>query len=117
MDFNPYHPKTDTILFTYEDLLGIFNDTQSLKAGSSNDVVSETTQDSTQQLPIYRIIDSPYHPNATKNAPTNQHNAVPYDILHLSAGKDIATFTDTWEEILKQNVNNSMDDDNDESDG
>ncbi|GJJ10495.1 hypothetical protein Clacol_004721 [Clathrus columnatus] len=102
MDFNPYHPKTDALLFTYEELLQKFNGFLQ-------------SQDQNLIRPVFHVIDSPSHPHAVRTAPAHQHNAVPFDILHLSAGNDMTTFTNTWEEAIKANVNyNVHDDDNDD---
>ncbi|KAG1717886.1 D123-domain-containing protein [Suillus lakei] len=72
LDFNPYAPLTDSLLFTYEELLPAF------------------TRGSTPEL---RVIDSPLHPAATRNAPAHQHNMLPIEALVLSSGRDIDEFS------------------------
>ncbi|KAH7920975.1 D123-domain-containing protein [Leucogyrophana mollusca] len=86
LDFNPYALRTDPLLFTYEDL-------SSLLATS-------------QSAPDLRIIDSPTHPVAARNAPAHQHNMVPLEALSLSNGRGIDEFADLWREEIKK----SMDD-------
>jgi len=83
IDFNPYAPRTDPLLFTYEDLFTLLTRNRS----------------STPQL---KVIDSRTHPAVTRNAPMNQHNMIPFEALNLSSGRDIEQFSDLWqEEILK----------------
>lgn len=88
LDFNPYAPRTDPLLFTYEELLSV------CAQGLST--------------PELRIIDSPLHPVATRNAPAHQHNMLPIEALALSSGRDINDFSDVW----KKEIQLSMNDDN-----
>ncbi|KAG2123314.1 D123-domain-containing protein [Suillus cothurnatus] len=85
LDFNPYAPRTDPLLFTYEELSSVF----------------------TQELgtPELRIIDSPLHPVASRNAPTHQHNMLPIEALALSSGQDINDFSDLWKREIQQSMN------------
>lgn len=85
LDFNPYAPRTDPLLFTYGELLSI----------------------STQELstPELRIIDSPLHPVASRNAPAHQHNMLPIEALALSSGRDINDFSDLWKKKIQQSMN------------
>ncbi|KAJ2935149.1 hypothetical protein H1R20_g1941, partial [Candolleomyces eurysporus] len=78
LDFNPYAPRTDSLLFSYEEL-------RDLAAAAPPD-----------RVPEFRYIDSPSHPAASRNAPTNQHNMVPYEAIELSSGKDIEEFAELW---------------------
>jgi len=83
IDFNPYAPRTDPLLFTYEDLLTLLTLDRSY-------------------APQLKVIDSRTHPAATRNAPVNQHNMIPFEALTLSSGRDIEQFSDLWQnEILK----------------
>lgn len=114
MDFNPYHPKTDSLLFTYDELLERFNDIVT-RTHSVGEVSDNAAANNVHDSDLFRVIDSPSHPDAVRNTPANQHNAVPFDILHLSTGKDMDTFRDTWEEVLrKASVNYSMNDTDDD---
>jgi hypothetical protein len=85
IDFNPYSPCTDPLLFTYEEL-------QSLLTSS--------------HLPVLRVIDSRAHPAATRNAPVHQHNMVPLEALSLSAGRGMEDFA----EVFKDEISKSMSD-------
>lgn len=82
VDFNPYIPDTDPLLFTYDDLLTLLEDALS--------------RDSPQTLPVFKVIDSPAHPAAASNAPIHQHNMVPFEALSLSSGKNIEEFAEVW---------------------
>ncbi|KAF5369258.1 hypothetical protein D9758_002637 [Tetrapyrgos nigripes] len=88
VDFNPYSPRTDTLLFTYEELL---------------DLIKDRTETSTQS-PELRVIDSRSHPAANSNAPANQHNMVPFEALSLSSGRDIEEFADLWEKEINESM-------------
>ena len=83
VDFNPYAPHTDPLLFTYEELNGILTD------GS-------------ERLPVFKVVDSRAHPGASRNAPVHQHNMVPLEVLALSAGRTVTDFADVLEEEIKR---------------
>lgn len=87
LDFNPYAPRTDTLLFTYEELQSL------LDAGTLK--------------PIFRVIDSRSHPAAARNTPLHQHNMVPFDALDMSSGQAIDSFAELW----RQNILECMHDD------
>ncbi|KAG8907289.1 hypothetical protein FRC01_007737, partial [Tulasnella sp. 417] len=64
IDFNPYAPRTDALLFTYEELHML-------------------SSSSPANLPELRVITSRSHPMASRNAPANQHNMIPREALEL----------------------------------
>jgi D123 len=97
LDFNPYHPKTDALLFTYDELL------QLLVSASSTSTAAPTSDESLF-TPVLRTITSASHPAAARNAPSNQHNAVPFEALQMSAGGDIGTFSAMWQEELQKSM-------------
>ncbi|KAG8944066.1 hypothetical protein FRC04_002206 [Tulasnella sp. 424] len=82
IDFNPYAPRTDALLFTYEELHVL---------GSSP----------LASLPELRVIPSSSHPMASRNAPAHQHNMVPREALELSHGRDIQEFHAEWMEQVQ----------------
>jgi hypothetical protein len=84
LDFNPYLPRTDPLLFSYQELLGILN----------------THIVTANKRPEIRVIDSKSHPSTTRPAPTHQHNMLPREALELSAGRDLAEFAKVWQEEL-----------------
>ncbi|KAJ7044071.1 D123-domain-containing protein [Mycena alexandri] len=87
IDFNPYAPRTDPLLFTYDDL-----HTLSLSPAGAPDL---------------RVIDSRSHPAATSNAPANQHNMIPFEALSLSSGRDIDEFSEAWKEGIEESLQES----------
>ena len=84
VDFNPYHPRTDPLLFTYDELHAL------LLARPA--------------CPELRVVDSPSHPAATRNAPAHQHNMVPIEALVMSSGRDIAEFADAWQDEIRKSM-------------
>lgn len=86
VDFNPYAPNTDPLLFTYDEFLALLKDTLG--------------GESPRTLPIFKVIDSPTHPAAMGNAPIYQHNMVPFEALSLSNGKDIEEFAEAWKDEI-----------------
>ncbi|KAG6866291.1 hypothetical protein C0991_006387 [Blastosporella zonata] len=98
IDFNPYAPQTDPLLFTYEELADIVDTSQ--RATSHN----PSPINNSQQLPEFRVIDSRAHPAATSNAPAYQHNMVPIEALSLSSGRDIDEFAELWKDEIQQSM-------------
>ena len=80
IDFNPYAPRTDALLFTYDELATLF--------ASATTSTSSSSAASTP-APTLRVIDSRAHPAATRNAPQYQHNMVPLEALTLSEGLNV----------------------------
>jgi hypothetical protein len=85
LDFNPYAPRTDPLLFSYESLHSLL----------VNNKVSR---------PLLNVIDSRSHPAANRNAPAHQHNMVPFEALTMSSGKDIDEFAELWQEEIKKTL-------------
>ena len=90
VDFNPYVPTTDPLLFTYDELSTLLDDT--------------ACDEPPRTLPVFKVVDSPAHPAAGGNAPIHQHNMVPFEALSLGSGKDIEEFAESW----KDEIQNSM---------
>ena len=90
VDFNPYVPNTDPLLFTYDELLTLLEDTLS--------------SDSPRTPPVFRVIDSPAHPASARNTPIHQHNMVPFEVLSLSNGRDIEEFAEAWEGEIRASM-------------
>lgn len=65
IDFNPYVARTDPLLFTYEE------------------VATLSSERSSRTVPILRVIHSPAHTMANRNAPDHQHNMVPLEAFAL----------------------------------
>jgi hypothetical protein len=88
IDFNPYAPRTDALLFTYEDLLHLLREQDACEV----------------ETPQLRVVDSRTHPAATSNAPAHQHNMIPFEALSLSSGRDIAEFASHWERSVRESM-------------
>jgi len=82
-DFNPYAPRTDPLLFSYDEL---------------HTLVQESAP------PELRVIDLRAHPAATSSAPAHQHNMIPFEALSMSSGRDIEEFSEAWKEGIVQSV-------------
>ncbi|KAL4070056.1 D123-domain-containing protein [Scleroderma yunnanense] len=91
LDFSPYAPHTDSLLFTYEDLRELCNAVREFRRGEV--AVS---------LPELRVIDSPLHPAALSNVPMHQHNMVPIEALSLSQGRNIIEFGEVWQDEVRR---------------
>lgn len=89
IDFNPYAPRTDPLLFTYEELKDIYS-AALLSSSPASDI------------PEFRVISSRAHPSATRSTPQHAHNMMPREALELSAGKSIYDFQESWADQLRQ---------------
>ncbi|EJT98720.1 D123-domain-containing protein [Dacryopinax primogenitus] len=74
IDINPFARRTDPLLFTYQELLD-------LAMGAS-------------YPPKIAVVNSQGHAEATRNAPAYQHNMLPFEALHFSAGRTPENFSD-----------------------
>jgi D123 len=88
LDFNPYAPRTDPLLFTYDDLCHFLS----------------TRNIGDDGHPELRVIDSRTHPAAISNAPAHQHNMVPFEALNMSSGRDIEEFAAMWRENIRESM-------------
>ena len=86
IDFNPYAPPTDALLFTYEELRDLY----------ASCILPQA------KTPEFRVISSRTHPAASRAAPQHVHNMMPREALELSAGRCILDFQQTWAEQLSE---------------
>jgi hypothetical protein len=100
IDFNPYAPRTDALLFTYDELATLFAATASASSSPSS-----------ARVPTLRVIDSRAHPAAARNAPQHQHNMVPLEALTLSEGRNVEEFAAAWTDHVRRGAAESDDDD------
>ncbi|KAI0670952.1 D123-domain-containing protein [Trametes maxima] len=101
LDFNPYLPRTDPLLFTYDEL----HERLLVARGAVGEALE----------PELRVVDSPAHPAAARNAPAHQHNMVPIEALALSSGRDVQAFADVWQDEVRKSVaEQGSDDETDE---
>jgi D123 len=91
LDFNPYAPQTDSLLFSYDELFHLLEE-------------RKRNPDSIHQSPALKVIDSPSHPAATSSAPLHQHNMMPFEALSLSNGRDIQQFAELWRDELETSL-------------
>ncbi|GAA5950528.1 hypothetical protein JCM3765_000519 [Sporobolomyces pararoseus] len=85
IDFNPYSPSTDSLLFSYSEL-----------ASLSSPVSSSSSTATT--LPILKVVGSEGSAGAL---PRYSHNRYPKDVVELSEGQSVAEFAKVWGEKLK----------------
>lgn len=93
IDFQPYRESTDPLLFTYEELLAILQDS-----------VSPSDSEFRPRLPLFKIIDSQAHPAVTRNAPTYQSNMMPLEMIEFSEGRNMAEFKEAWDEAVRMGM-------------
>ena len=98
IDFNPYAPRTDALLFTYDELAALF-------------AAATASTSASAPAPTLRVIDSRAHPAATRNAPQHQHNMVPLEALTLSEGLNVEGLSTMWIDQIRRGVVESDDDD------
>jgi hypothetical protein len=102
IDFNPYAPRTDSLLFTYEELAT---------------AAATTTSSLSAPAPTLRVIDSPAHPAANRNAPQHQHNMIPLEALTLSEGRNMEEFAAAWMEQVRRGAVESDVESDEDGDG
>lgn len=107
IDFNPYAPRTDALLFTYDELSTLF----------AAATASSAPPSSSAGAPTLRVVDSRAHPAAAHNAPRHQHNMVPLEALTLSEGRSAEEFAAAWMDHVRQGAVGSDDDDNEDGEG
>jgi len=84
IDFNPYSPRTDPLLFTYKELHSL-------------------SEETTAEIE-FRVIPSLDHPAASSNIPVFQHNMVPLEALSLGAGRTVDEFADALKEQIEESM-------------
>ena len=108
MDFNPYAPRTDPILFTYRELEELFISQEKLPdppgTTSSPSHLQVVYAESSNPLPLFRVISSPSHALAGRNAPKHGHNMVPREALELSNGRTVADLQEAWKDEIKRAI-------------
>ena len=68
IDFNPYAPRTDPLLFTYEELHALLTANRAC-------------------APMLKVVNSRAHSAAARNAPLHQHNMVPVEAFRTEIQK------------------------------
>lgn len=79
IDINPYAPRTDPLLFSWEEMHALANE---------------------QDSPVFRVIASEIQ--ASQSMPRYSHNRYPKDVVGLSDGASIAAFAEQWRGALQE---------------
>lgn len=118
IDFNPFSPTTDGLLFDWTELIEcklLSTPIQSLFYSSCNIVHPLNPEFE----PEFRIIESVVDSRVC-NAPRFATNMVPKDVIDLSDGRTVAEFAEEFERAMKlagqeqDSSSSSSDDDDDE---
>ncbi|TNY18550.1 D123-domain-containing protein [Rhodotorula diobovata] len=91
VDLNPFAPRTDPLLFSYEALLSL-SLSQSAPPSSSPSSPSSSSPGAT--LPELRLITS--ESQGASTLPRYSHNRYPKDVVDLSEGQSVAEFAREW---------------------
>lgn len=97
IDFNPFSPRTDPLLFSYPELHELF-----LAASSSSSSFDPPSSAPTSQparppaLPTIRVVSPTMDPSAGSAVPRYAHNRYPKDVVDMSEGQSIAEFAKEW---------------------
>ncbi|KWU47261.1 D123-domain-containing protein, partial [Rhodotorula sp. JG-1b] len=94
IDFNPYGPRTDPLLFSYPELHHLFLLASAPSSASSTDATSTTTTETAQ--PELRVVTPAINPAAQSAVPRYAHNRYPKDVVDMSEGQSIAEFAKQW---------------------
>lgn len=94
IDFNPYGPRTDPLLFSYPELHDLFLLASAPSSASSTGATSTTTTETAQ--PELRVVTPSTNPAAQSAVPRYAHNRYPKDVVDMSEGQSIAEFAKQW---------------------
>ncbi|KAI8647837.1 D123-domain-containing protein [Parasitella parasitica] len=96
VDFNPFSPTTDALLYNWNELMSL-------------DVDSDQPQ--------IRLVESQAEANSLAcNAPKFATSMIPKDVIDLSSGKSIAEFAEEFERAMKKTENGGYSDTDSSSD-
>ncbi|GAA5958037.1 hypothetical protein JCM8115_001109 [Rhodotorula mucilaginosa] len=109
IDFNPFGPRTDPLLFSYPELHDLFlasSPSSSTSVFLSAAATSTTESDSQPQQPPrpppqqpepeLRVVTPSTNPAAQSAVPRYAHNRYPKDVVNMSEGQSIAEFAKQW---------------------
>lgn len=97
LDFNPYSHRTDSLLFSWEEL-------QRLRFRGV--VENPQDQEEIDAIPILRVVES--EAQASQSMPRHSHNRYPKDVVGLSDGTSIAEFAQKWRDALQEAVSDKQ---------
>lgn len=112
IDFNPYRPSTDSLLFTYAELhsilLGALEPLPTALANGANGDDSQAGDHRPRpRLPILKVVDSPTHPEANRGAPAFGTNMMPLEMVEMSQGRSLEEFREVWDEVVAAGLRDS----------
>jgi hypothetical protein len=143
IDFNPYTPSTDSLLFTYPELheillealepiptsisesgtsqLSAHTGVPGAEAGTSDQPGSEIlirprrprSGNDRRRLPILKVIDSQSHPEANRGMPAFGTNMMPVEMVEMSQGMGVGEFRAAWDEVVRDGILNQGDSESD----
>jgi hypothetical protein len=114
IDFNPYYPSSDPLLFTYEELHQILLKARTPPApiGSGSNSTGEGSR--LGRLPIIKVIDSASHPGANRGMPAFGTNMLPVEIVEMSQGRGVGEFKAAWDEVVRDGLEGESDSEEEE---
>ncbi|GFZ50506.1 hypothetical protein JCM24511_08263 [Saitozyma sp. JCM 24511] len=123
IDFHPYRPSTDPLLFTYQDLQSLSEvarlppppsepptpsptpaTTASVSASTTGLTSGRERERERPRLPVLRIIDSRAHPAANRAAPEYGGNMMPIEMVEMSQGRTVQGFRAAWADAIRQGM-------------
>lgn len=99
IDFNPFGPRTDPLLFSYPELHDLFlasSPSPSSTSSSSSNAAASTTTTTEPVQPELRVVTPSTNPAAQSAVPRYAHNRYPKDVVNMSEGQSIAEFAKQW---------------------
>ncbi|GAA6062768.1 hypothetical protein JCM10212_006881 [Sporobolomyces blumeae] len=103
VDFNPFSPSTDSLLFDYSELASFLSRSTSRASSSPDDAAPHEVP------PILRVVQT----EMTGAMPRYSHNRYPKDVVELSDAQSVAEFAKAWGDKL---AGATVDDDDDDDD-
>ena len=119
VDFNPYTPSTDPLLFTYPELHKIllqalepvpttgttaFSSQASTQTTDTHTITEDGGQRGRERLPVLRVIDSQSHPEANRGMPAFGTNMMPVEMVEMSQGMGVGEFRAAWDEVVRDGI-------------
>lgn len=101
VDFGAYRESTDAVLFSYEEMQQLLEQSREPQVNSAGEPESATATPPPTRLPVLRVIDSAAHPAANRAAPQFGTNMMPLEMLEMSEGRTLQEFTQAWEEAMR----------------
>ncbi|POY75119.1 hypothetical protein BMF94_1749 [Rhodotorula taiwanensis] len=97
IDFNPFSPRTDPLLFSYPELHELFLAASTPSSSFDPPSPAPTSQPArSPALPTIRVVSPTMDPSAGSAVPRYAHNRYPKDVVDMSEGQSIAEFAKEW---------------------